>query len=201
MTVPKFLLPMQLQFFAEPPAEETPVVEPAETSAEPEPEPQEPVIEPTVETPVELSTPDEQVSLTEELEALKQQVAELQSTKESLESKVAEKDSEVSATATKVTDYEAALTKIVDERLTAIPETISALMPDGLSVAEKLAWVEKAEKAVPAKEELAQPAEPAQPVIETIGKATPVETPVEVDMKDLTADQKLSNFFQEFFGK
>lgn len=201
MTVPKFLLPMQLQFFAEPTVEETPVVEPAETPAEPEPEPQEPVIEPTVETPVEPATPDEQVSLTEELEALKQQVAELQSTKESLESKVAEKDSEVSATATKVTDYEAALTKIVDERLTAIPETISALMPDGLSVAEKLAWVEKAEKAVPTKEEPAQPADPAQPVIETIGKATPVETPVEVDMKDLTADQKLSNFFQEFFGK
>ena len=197
MTVPKVLLPMKLQFFAEP--EEAKV----EQVEEKQPET---VEEPTVEnTDEKVSTENPQATNSEpvvpaaELEAMKQKLAELEASKAELESKITEKDNEVSASTAKVTDYEAALSKIVDQRLSVIPETITALMPDNLSVAEKLTWVEKAEVAIPAKEEKAE--EPKQPAIETIGQPTPVTTAVEVDMKDLTASQKLNNYFQDFFGK
>lgn len=194
MTVNSFLLPMDLQFFAEPEAEPVPPEqEPATPAVEEVPEQADPV--PTVEP-----TPEPEPEATDsELVALKQQLAELQAAKEQLETQLAEKGSEVSATTSKVADYENALTKIVDQRLTAIPENIAALMPDGLSVADKLAWVEKAEKAIPVKEP--EPEQPPAPVIETIGQPTPVTQEVEVDLKDLTASQKLSNYFQEFFGK
>ena len=194
MTVNSFLLPMDLQFFAEPEAEPAqPEQEPATHAVEEVPEQADPV--PTVEP-----TPEPEPEATDsELVALKQQLAELQAAKEQLETQLTEKGSEVSATTSKVADYENALTKIVDQRLTAIPENIAALMPDGLSVADKLAWVEKAEKAIPVKEP--EPEQPPAPVIETIGQPTPVAQEVEVDLKDLTASQKLSNYFQEFFGK
>lgn len=194
MTVNSFLLPMDLQFFAEPEAEPVPPEqEPATPAVEEVPEQADPV--PTVEP-----TPEPEPEATDsELVALKQQLAELQAAKEQLETQLTEKGSEVSATTSKVADYENALTKIVDQRLTAIPENIAALMPDGLSVADKLAWVEKAEKAIPVKEP--EPEQPPAPVIETIGQPTPVTQEVEVDLKDLTASQKLSNYFQEFFGK
>jgi len=194
MTVNYFLLPMDLQFFAEPEAEPAqPEQEPATPAVEEVPEQADPV--PTVEP-----TPEpEHEAADSELVALKQQLAELQAAKEQLETQLTEKGSEVSATTSKVADYENALTKIVDQRLTAIPETIAALMPDGLSVADKLAWVEKAEKAIPVKEP--EPEQPPAPVIEAIGQPTPVTQEVEVDLKDLTASQKLSNYFQEFFGK
>ena len=194
MTVNSFLLPMDLQFFAEPEAEPVPPEqEPATPEVEEVPEQADPV--PTVEP-----TPEPEPEATDsELVALKQQLAELQAAKEQLETQLTEKGSEVSATTSKVADYENALTKIVDQRLTAIPENIAALMPDGLSVADKLAWVEKAEKAIPVKEP--EPEQPPAPVIETIGQPTPVTQEVEVDLKDLTASQKLSNYFQEFFGK
>lgn len=194
MTVNSFLLPMDLQFFAEPEAEPVPPEqEPATPAVEEVPEQADPV--PTVEP-----TPEPEPEATDsELVALKQQLAELQAAKEQLETQLTEKGSEVSATTSKVADYENALTKIVDQRLTAIPEKIAALMPDGLSVADKLAWVEKAEKAIPVKEP--EPEQPPAPVIETIGQPTPVTQEVEVDLKDLTASQKLSNYFQEFFGK
>lgn len=194
MTVNSFLLPMDLQFFAEPEAEPAqPEQEPATPAVEEVPEQADPV--PTVEP-----TPEPEPEATDsELVALKQQLAELQAAKEQLETQLTEKGSEVSATTSKVADYENALTKIVDQRLTAIPENIAALMPDGLSVADKLAWVEKAEKAIPVKEP--EPEQPPAPVIETIGQPTPVTQEVEVDLKDLTASQKLSNYFQEFFGK
>lgn len=194
MTVNSFLLPMDLQFFAEPEAEPAqPEQEPATHAVEEVPEQADPV--PTVEP-----TPEPEPEATDsELVALKQQLAELQAAKEQLETQLTEKGSEVSATTSKVADYENALTKIVDQRLTAIPENIAALMPDGLSVADKLAWVEKAEKAIPVKEP--EPEQPPAPVIETIGQPTPVTQEVEVDLKDLTASQKLSNYFQEFFGK
>ena len=194
MTVNSFLLPMDLQFFAEPEAEPAqPEQEPATPAVEEVPEQADPV--PTVEP-----TPEPEPEATDsELVALKQQLAELQAAKEQLETQLTEKGSEVSATTSKVADYENALTKIVDQRLTAIPENIAALMPDGLSVADKLAWVEKAEKAIPVKEP--EPEQPPAPVIETIGQPTPVTQEVEVYLKDLTASQKLSNYFQEFFGK
>lgn len=198
MTVSKFLLPMDLQFFAEEPEENK--VEPEATPAEPAP------TEPVVEEPAPVTEPVaepvvEADKTADELEDLKKQLAKLQDENAELAGKVAEKDSEVSATTSKVTDYETALSKIVDQRLAAIPETITALMPEGLTVAEKLTWVEKAEQAVPAKEEPDTPAETAKPVIESIGQPTPVQTEVEVDLKDLTASQKLSNYFDEFFGK
>lgn len=194
MTVNSFLLPMDLQFFTEPEAEPAqPEQEPATPAVEEVPEQADPV--PTVEP-----TPEPEPEATDsEIVALKQQLAELQAAKEQLETQLTEKGSEVSATTSKVADYENALTKIVDQRLTAIPENIAALMPDGLSVADKLAWVEKAEKAIPVKEP--EPEQPPAPVIETIGQPTPVTQEVEVDLKDLTASQKLSNYFQEFFGK
>ena len=63
-------------------------------------------------------------------------------------------------------------------------------------LAAQLQWIEKAEQAVP-KESQAE----ATPVISSIGQPTPVKTEVEADLKDLTASQKLQNYFQEFFGK
>lgn len=194
MTVPNYLFPMNLQYFAETQeTDEKPVEEVVQESKTSEQDVQ------VVEKATEKVEPVEPVVPASELEALKQKLTELENSKAELENKIAEKDNEVSATTNKVSDYESALTKIVDQRLTGIPETIKALMPENLSVAEKLTWVEKAEAAIPAKEEKAE--EVSQPVIETIGQPTPVKTEIEVDLKDLTASQKLSNYFQEFFGK
>lgn len=193
MTVPNFLLPMNLQYFAEEQeANEKPTQEVEEKEAS------EQVSNETAIETVKKEEPEAPVVPAAEMEALKNKLAEIENSKAELESKIAEKDKEVSDTTTKVSDYEKALTKIVDQRLAGIPETIAALMPENLSVAEKLAWVEKAEVAIP-KEENATEEKPK--VIETIGQPTPVKTEVEVDLKDLTASQKLSNYFQEFFGK
>lgn len=198
MTVPKFLLPMQLQFFAEQPAEETPVVEPTEAPAEPEPVQESPVDpEPAVET----ATPEPEAVTVDpaEFEAMKAKLAELESQQHAEPEPVnvpapetpAEPDPQVAA-------MESALKAVIEQKVQGLPEGIAALMPEGLPVTEQLAWVDKAAKAVPVKEPAA---DPAQPVIETIGQPTPVQTEIQVDLKDLTASQKLSNYFQEFFGK
>lgn len=195
MTVPKFLLPMQLQFFAEQPAEET--VEPAETPAEPEPVKEVPV---DPEPAVEPATPEPEVVTIDpaEFEAMKTKLAELESrhtepepVTETVPEIPAEPDPQVAA-------MESALKAVIEQKVQGLPEGIAALMPEGLPVTEQLAWVDKAAKAVPVKEPAA---DPAQPVIETIGQPTPVQTEIQVDLKDLTASQKLSNYFQEFFGK
>ncbi|WP_301389436.1 hypothetical protein [Enterococcus entomosocium] len=190
MTDKKLLVPMNLQFFSEPPVEESQEDKPAEVVEEKE-------VEVVEEKPVEKEEPVEQPSTSEEVEALKKQLAEAKAAKEALENAVAAKEAEAVSTSTKVTDYEAALSKIVDQRLEAIPENIKALMPSDLPLSEKLSWIEKAEKAIPEQE----PQEPEKPVIESIGQPTPVETEVAVDPKELSAPQKLQNYFAEYFGK
>lgn len=194
MTVKQSLIPMNLQFFSEDSAEEI-AVEAKEPTAVETDEPAEP--EKTV-TEVEASkTPDaaETEALSTELEALKRQLAELETNKKQLETQLEEKDNTVSSATETVAGYEAALGKIVEQRLEAIPENIKALMPEGLSIADKLTWVEKAEVAAP-KEDKEQPA-----VIEAIGRPTPVETETEIQPENMTAAQKFQNYFQDFFGK
>lgn len=94
----------------------------------------------------------------------------------------------------KVEQYEKALNSVVEEKLAAIPDNIKALMPDNLSAVDKLAWVEKAAKAVPEK-----PVEEKKEPVVAIGKPTPVQTEIAVDKK-LSPMEKFQVAFGDIFG-
>ena len=190
MTVKSFPMKMQLQYFSEPGAE-----------------PQEPETPAVPEAPVdpypafEPATPEPEVATVDpaEFEAVKAKLAELESQQHVEPVPVNVPAPEITTKSDpQVAAMESALKAVIEQKVQGLPEGIAALMPEGLPVTEQLTWVDKAAKAVPVKEPAA---EPAQPVIETIGQPTPVQTEIQVDLKDLTASQKLSNYFQEFFGK
>lgn len=196
MTVLKQLFPMDLQYFAE--NEPAQPVEPAEPETKvevQEQQPPQPEVQEEPPAPVKqekaVEKPDPRIT---ELEA---ELAALKADKEKLSEEVTGKATEATSAAEKVSEYEATLKHVVEEKLANIPESIAALMPENISVAEQLQWVDKAEKAIPEKE--TKPAEPAVKV-EAIGKPTPVQT-VETPIENLTASQKLQNYFQAFFEK
>lgn len=182
----KFKLPMNLQLFSE---------EPEATD-----EPTEPETIETVEEPVETEPADNA-----ELETLKATVIDLTKQITELTAKQAEPEEPTETEVEKEVEpdpqlavYEATLNKVVKEKLSAIPEGIASLMPDNLTAVEKLDWVEKAAKAVPVKEETV---EPEKPVVESIGKPTPVPTEKEIDVTKLSPSQKMQLFFEEQFNK
>lgn len=198
-----YFFPMKLQFFSEEP--EAPVVEETVTpDVEEKPteevtEQVEEVAEVTEDKPAEpLPDYSELQKAFDEL-TVRLNAMEAQDAARNTEETVAEVVTEIQDNpeqVAKIAEYETALTAVVTQKLEQLPENIKALMPDNLSVAAQLNWVDKAEKAVPQQE---QPVE--KPVIESIGKPTPVPTAPEIDIDKLTASQKLSNYFQDFFGK
>ena len=195
---------MNLQFFAEEPEVQEDVKEPVD---EPAVEPENELIEQTIEEPADqeqLSVPNANYAelqakfdeLAAQVEAMKavEKAEEVVEPVEPVEPVVEVKtDPEQEK---KLAEYESALTSVVNQKLENIPDNIKALMPENLSVSAQLQWIEKAEQAIP-KESQVEPT----PVISSIGQPTPVKTEVEADLKDLTASQKLQNYFQEFFGK
>lgn len=184
---------------------EVPVeTEKVETVEEVKPEVTEETVKEKVE-PVEAETKKTEPPVNEEVEALKalvtqltEKVTELTDNKDEPVETVKDTEPEgVEQPDEKVVAYEAALDKVVTEKLSTIPEGIASLMPDGLTAVEKLDWVEKAQKAVPVKEETVE--QPKQ-VIESIGKATPVQSAVEVDVTTLSPFQKIQMAFKDPFN-
>ncbi len=201
MTVLKLMLPMNLQFFAEEPEVQEDVKEPVD---EPAVEPENELIEPKNEEPADQEQPavpnadyaelqakfDELAAQVEAMKAIEKAEEVVEPVEPVVEVKTDPEQEK------KLAEYESALTSVVNQKLENIPDNIKALMPENLSVSAQLQWIEKAEQAIP-KESKAE----ATPVISSIGQPTPVKTEVEADLKDLTASQKLQNYFQEFFGK
>lgn len=201
MTVSKFMFPMNLQFFAEETEIHEDVKEPVdEPVVEPENEPTEPKVEESADQEQPSVPNGGYAELQAKFEELAAQVEAMKAI-EKAEEDVEEVEPVVEVKTDpeqekKLAEYESVLTSVVNQKLETIPDNIKALMPENLSVSAQLQWIEKAEQAIP-KEAKAE----ATPVITSIGQPTPVKTEVEVDLKDLTASQKLQNYFQEFFGK
>lgn len=201
MTVSKFMFPMNLQFFAEEPEVQEDIKEPVD---EPAVEPENELVEQKIEELADQEQPSvpnaDYAELQAKFDELAAQVEAMKAVEKAEE--VVEPVEPVVEVKTdleqekKLAEYESALTSVVNQKLENIPDNIKALMPENLSVSAQLQWIEKAEQAIP-KESQAE----ATPVISSIGQPTPVKTEVEVDLKDLTASQKLQNYFQEFFGK
>ncbi|MBP2966646.1 hypothetical protein [Acinetobacter baumannii] len=120
-------------------------------------------------------------------------MADKENTVTELTDKLAETGKSVEQATTDIEAYQKSLEEIVAEKEKSIPDTVKALMPEGINVTEKLAWLNKAEALKPSEEEK----EPEQ--IVSIAKPTPVTQEV-IDQSVLTTTQRMSNFFGEFFG-
>lgn len=200
MTEKKSLLPINLQLFAE--GKETEVTEPTVETTEVT-EVTEEVVPETQEPTVIVKDSEQSESKVAELEAkiteLIQENAELKQKLSEQEGKVTEltetltAQTEVAGTkATEMEIYQKSLEEIVAEKEKGISDEVKALMPEGIAVTEKLAWLNKAEALKPKEEVVEQP-------ILTIGQPTPVTTEV-IDQADVSPTQRMSNFFNDFFG-
>ena len=201
----KRLLPMNLQLFANGTEDITdPQVDVAQAAkkiaedATTETTVEEPVV-PEVDTSefdIKIAELELKVSeLTQENADLKQKLSDKEITVTELTDKLTESGKSVEQATSSIEEYQKSLEEIVAEKEKNIPETVKALMPEGINVTEKLAWLNKAEALKPTEQEAVT--EPEQ--IISIGKPTPVTTEV-IDQSELTTTQRMSNFFGEFFG-
>lgn len=201
----KRLLPMNLQLFASETGEITePLVDVAQAAKKIA---EDATTETTVEEPVvpevDTSEFDSKIAelelkvseLTQENADLKQKLSDKETTVTELTDKLTESGKSVEQATSSIEEYQKSLEEIVAEKEKNIPETVKALMPEGINVTEKLAWLNKAEALKPTGQEAVT--EPEQ--IISIGKPTPVTTEV-IDQSELTTTQRMSNFFGEFFG-
>lgn len=201
MTDKKPFLPMNLQMFAENKETEEVTESTEETtevtevvSAEPEVIVVEKETIKTAELEKQIGELIQKISeLEQENAELKQKLADKESTVAELTDKLAETGKSVEQATTDIEVYQKSLEEIVAEKEKDIPDTVKALMPEGINVTEKLAWLNKAEALKPTEEKK----EPEQ--IVSIGKPTPVTQEV-IDQSELTTTQRMSNFFGEFFG-
>lgn len=99
---------------------------------------------------------------------------------------------EITQAKSKVADLESVIQKIVDSKKETIPEEMHSLIPAG-NATEQLAWLDKAEN-------IGLIAKRNNPPVE-IGKNIALNTQQPVDTTPLTAQQKLSNYYSEFFSK
>lgn len=201
----KRLLPMNLQLFASETGEITePLVDVAQAAKKIA---EDATTETTVEEPVvpEVDTSEFDIKiaelelklseLTQENADLKQKLSDKEITVTELTDKLTESGKSVEQATSSIEEYQKSLEEIVTEKEKNIPETVKALMPEGINVTEKLAWLNKAEALKPTEQEAVT--EPEQ--IISIGKPTPVTQEV-IDQSELTTTQRMSNFFGEFFG-
>lgn len=201
MTDKKPFLPMNLQLFAENKETEE-VTESTEETAEVtevvSAEPEVIVVEKetikTAELEKQIGELIQKISeLEQENAELKQKLADKENTVTELTDKLAETGKSVEQATTDIEVYQKSLEEIVAEKEKDIPDTVKALMPEGINVTEKLTWLKKAE-ALKSTEEKKEPEQ-----IVSIGKPTPVTQEV-IDQSELTTTQRMSNFFGEFFG-
>lgn len=75
-------------------------------------------------------------------EQMEKMLAEMKAAQEGTQSTIQETTSKLEA---QVKSYEALLTEMVETKLKAVPEDMHELIPDGLSLEQKLAWINKAE--------------------------------------------------------
>lgn len=201
----KRLLPMNLQLFAngteditEPQVDVAQAAKKIAEDATTETTVEEPVV-PEVDTSefdIKIAELELKVSeLTQENADLKQKLSDKEITVTELTDKLTESGKSVEQATSSIEEYQKSLEEIVTEKEKNIPETVKALMPEGINVTEKLAWLNKAEALKPTEQEAVT--EPEQ--IISIGKPTPVTTEV-IDQSELTTTQRMSNFFGEFFG-
>lgn len=201
----KRLLPMNLQLFAngtedikEPQVDVAQAAKKIVEDATTETTVEEPVV-PEVDTSefdIKIDELELKVSeLTQENADLKQKLSDKEITVTELTDKLTESGKSVEQATSSIEEYQKSLEEIVAEKEKNIPETVKALMPEGINVTEKLAWLNKAEALKPTEQEAVT--EPEQ--IISIGKPTPVTTEV-IDQSELTTTQRMSNFFGEFFG-
>lgn len=201
----KRLLPMNLQLFAngteditEPQVDVAQAAKKIAEDATTETTVEEPVV-PEVDTSEfdsKIAELELKVSeLTQENADLKQKLSDKEITVTELTDKLTETGKSVEQATSSIEEYQKSLEEIVAEKEKNIPETVKALMPEGINVTEKLAWLNKAEALKPTEQEAVT--EPEQ--IISIGKPTPVTQEV-IDQSELTTTQRMSNFFGEFFG-
>lgn len=201
----KRLLPMNLQLFAngteditEPQVDVAQAAKKIAEDATTETTVEEPVV-PEVDTSefdIKIAELELKLSeLTQENADLKQKLSDKEITVTELTDKLAESGKSVEQATSSIEEYQKSLEEIVTEKEKNIPETVKALMPEGINVTEKLAWLNKAEALKPTEQEAVT--EPEQ--IISIGKPTPVTQEV-IDQSELTTTQRMSNFFGEFFG-
>lgn len=201
----KRLLPMNLQLFAngteditEPQVDVAQAAKKIAEDATTETTVEEPVV-PEVDTSefdIKIAELELKVSeLTQENADLKQKLSDKEITVTELTDKLTESGKSVEQATSSIEEYQKSLEEIVAEKEKNIPETVKALMPEGVNVTEKLAWLNKAEALKPTEQEAVT--EPEQ--IISIGKPTPVTQEV-IDQSELTTTQRMSNFFGEFFG-
>lgn len=204
----KRLLPMNLQLFANKPEEVTePQVDVAQavekiaentTTETVEPEVIEVEKEPDKASEYEkkISELDQKVTeLEQENTELKQKLDDKESTVTELTDKLTESGKSVKQATSNIEKYQKSLEEIVAEKEKGIPDTVKALMPEGINVTEKLVWLNKAEALKTTEEKIVK--EPEQ--IVSIGKPTPLTAEV-IDQSELSTTQRMSNFFGEFFG-
>lgn len=163
--------------------EKTEDKEPEVTEEKPEPEVKEP------ETPADKED-EEQVDVDELLGQIKDKDEQVST----LTSQVKKEQKKVEALKEQVKSLEAVVSGLVEAKLKDIPEEYHALIPEGDS-ASKLAWINKAEESG-----IFKKAAPNNPNIE-IGKPLNLGNPQDKAVSNLTAQQKLSNYFSNYFSK
>lgn len=154
----KKLQNINLQLFAEPKEpQNTEPVEPTEPT-----EPKEPT-EPAKQEPKEDKTSEVLKSLMDKISSLEDKLKEPPKTEppaeptdkdkdkdkavdNSLEEQLEALKTESAKKATQVTEYEGILSSLIEAKLSDVPEELKGLVPENLSIKDKLDWIIKAEK-------------------------------------------------------
>jgi restriction endonuclease S subunit len=153
---------------------------------EDKPEDKEPEVK-EPETPAKKED-EEQVDVEELLGQIKDKDEQVST----LTAQIKKEQKKVEALKEQVKTLEAVVSGLVEAKLKEIPEEFHALIPEGDS-ASKLAWITKAEETGIFKKSVT-------PNVE-IGKPLTLGNPKERANDNLTAQQKLSNYFSQYFAK
>lgn len=134
------------------------------------------VVTESVETPEVTTEVQETTNQTEETEQIKQ-----------LKKELAERDSSLSS--------------IITEKLTELPESLQVLMPESLSVSEKLNWIEKAKAVNPQKESVKEETEEALEIGASARKVFEDATVDAEPQKALSPSKKMAAYFSNMFNQ
>lgn len=158
--------------------------EPEQTEpTEVKPEQTEPTEEPTKDEP------EDEVNVDELLEDVKDKDVQLTTLKD----QVKKEQGKVDKLKEQVKSLETVVSGLVETKLKDLPEGLQALVPEGDSVS-KLAWLSKAEESGIFNKQT------KAPNVE-IGKPMALGNPTEKAESNLTGQQKLSNYFSNYFKR
>lgn len=155
---------------------------------EPEVKDLEPETEPTKDADKK-DEPEDAVDVDELLENIKGKEDQIST----LKTQIKKEQGKVEQLKDKVKTLESVVSGLVETKLKELPENLHALVPEGDSVA-KLAWLNKAEESGIFNKQT------KAPNVE-IGKPMTLGNPNEKAESNLTAQQKLSNYFSNYFKK